>query len=48
MRDQTSGDGTGIGLAIAKTIADFHNIEIAVSSEAGKGTTFIFHFPRNS
>lgn len=38
-------DGTGIGLAIAKSIADFHKIEISVASEPGKGTTFSFIFP---
>jgi signal transduction histidine kinase len=44
-RDSRSGDGTGIGLAIAKTVADFHNIEIKVSSELEKGTSFSFIFP---
>lgn len=47
-RDSNSGEGTGIGLAIAKTIADFHKIEISVNSESGKGTTFSFNFPVNS
>ncbi len=45
MRDKNSGDGTGIGLAIAKTIADFHNISIEVHSEPGLGTKFSFIFP---
>jgi signal transduction histidine kinase len=48
MRDKSSGDGTGIGLAIAKTIADFHDIEVSVTSEIQKGTTFSFIFPKNS
>jgi signal transduction histidine kinase len=48
MRDKNSGDGTGIGLAIAKTIADFHEIEVSVTSEIQKGTTFSFIFPKNS
>ena len=48
MRDPASSEGTGIGLAIAKTIADFHNIEVMVSSESGKGTVFSFLFPSNS
>ncbi len=48
MRDNNSGDGTGIGLAIAKTIADFHEIEVVVSSESGIGTTFSFIFPEIS
>lgn len=45
MRDQNSGDGTGIGLAIAKSIADFHQVEINVTSFEGKGTEFLFIFP---
>jgi signal transduction histidine kinase len=48
MRHKESGEGTGIGLAIAKTIADFHNIDVSVSSESGKGTKFIFIFPEIS
>jgi signal transduction histidine kinase len=47
-RDKNSAEGTGIGLAIAKTIADFHKIEISVISELEKGTTFSFIFPENS
>jgi len=39
-----AGNGTGIGLAIAKSIADFHGITITVSSEKEKGTTFSFSF----
>ena len=35
-------NGTGIGLAITKSIADFHKIEISVDSKIGKGTTFSF------
>lgn len=41
-------NGTGIGLAITKTIADFHKIEISVTSKVGKGTSFSFIFPENS
>jgi len=41
-------NGTGIGLAIAKSIADFHKIEISVTSSPGKGTTFSFIFPETS
>jgi signal transduction histidine kinase len=43
----TSGS-TGIGLAITKSIADFHKIEISVSSEPQKGTIITFVFPENS
>ncbi len=38
-------DSTGIGLAITKTIADFHDIVISVASEPGEGTRFTFLFP---
>ena len=48
MKDPASSDGTGIGLAIAKSIADFHDIKISVSSEPGKGTIFSFVFSENS
>jgi signal transduction histidine kinase len=37
-------NGTGIGLAIAKSIADFHGIVIRVETIQGQGTTFFF-FP---
>jgi signal transduction histidine kinase len=38
-------EGTGIGLAITKAIADSHQIKISVSSEEGSGTEFLFIFP---
>jgi len=41
-------DGIGIGLAIAKSIADFHGIEIFVNSIIMKNTSFSFRFPENS
>ena len=43
-----NADGLGIGLAIAKSIADFHNIEISVNSVITKSTSFSFKFPENS
>lgn len=43
-----SENGTGIGLAITKSIADFHGIEIKVSSDPGKGSAFSFIFPEIS
>ncbi len=45
---QPGNNGTGIGLAITKTIADFHNISISAESKSGKGTTFSFTIPENS
>lgn len=47
-RVEYEGAGTGIGLAIAKSIADFHGIEILVESEVNKGTSFSFRFSGNS
>jgi signal transduction histidine kinase len=41
-------DGTGIGLAIAHSIADFHKIIISVTSQIDKGTSFSFIFSENS
>lgn len=43
-RPAKPGNGSGIGLAIAKTIADFHQVEIHVISSPGKGSDFIFTF----
>ena len=45
---ETNGNNTGIGLAISKSIADFHGIEISVNTIIKKGTTFSFVFPENS
>jgi signal transduction histidine kinase len=39
---------SGIGLAIANSIAEFHGIIISVSSEPGKGSEFFLTFPENS
>jgi signal transduction histidine kinase len=41
-------DHVGIGLAITKTIADFHNINITVESKINLGSTFSFLFPGSS
>jgi len=38
-------DSTGIGLAITKSIADFHDTVISVTSKPGEGTRFTFLFP---
>ena len=39
--------GVGLGLAIAKIIAESHKGTITVSSEVGKGTRFLFRLPKN-
>ena len=38
-------NGSGLGLSIAKWIADNHDIKIDLKSELGKGTTFILKIP---
>lgn len=38
-------DGTGLGLAVCKNIVEAHGGSIKVSSEVGKGTTFMVYFP---
>lgn len=37
--------GTGIGLSLAKQLAEIHHGSIVVESEIGKGSTFIVQFP---
>jgi two-component system NtrC family sensor kinase len=39
------GEGTGLGLAVAKRIVDFHKGRIDVQSQPGAGTTFTVHLP---
>lgn len=43
-RNRETG-GTGLGLPIAKSIVNVHHGTLALSSEVGKGTTFISTFP---
>lgn len=40
-----SGEGTGLGLAMASEIARFHGGELHVESQYGKGSTFILYLP---
>jgi two-component system phosphate regulon sensor histidine kinase PhoR len=37
--------GTGLGLSIVKHGAQFHNAQISLESEPGKGTTVTLTFP---
>lgn len=43
-RSGSDDSGSGIGLAIAKSVADFHQIQVEVASEPGKGTRFGFRW----
>jgi signal transduction histidine kinase len=42
---KAAGEGTGLGLPIAKSIVDEHGGEIQVSTEVGAGTTFSVYLP---
>ena len=44
----SEANGSGLGLSIAKWIADSHGITIDVDSALGKGTTFTLNIPLNS
>jgi signal transduction histidine kinase len=42
---EKADEGYGLGLSIVKSIAQYHDIRIAVQSTYGKGSTFSIHFP---
>lgn len=44
-KKRKSPDGHGLGLAIAKSIADFHNVSIQIKTAPGQGTSFLLVFP---
>lgn len=45
-RSQENMEGFGLGLAIAKRIADLHGAQLLVESAIGKGTKFTVELPR--
>lgn len=40
-----SSEGTGLGLALVKSIADLHGGSVVIESEVGRGTTITLRFP---
>ncbi|MCV9387002.1 hybrid sensor histidine kinase/response regulator transcription factor [Reichenbachiella ulvae] len=46
--DQESGTGSGIGLALCKSLVELHHGQISVKSELGKGTRFEVKIPKGS
>lgn len=47
LREKHAQESTGIGLSIVKKIIDDQHCTIRVRSELGKGSTFIFTWPKN-
>ncbi|MDP2043766.1 MAG: HAMP domain-containing sensor histidine kinase, partial [Candidatus Omnitrophota bacterium] len=43
--ESESNDSIGLGLSIAKSIANFHNGDIEVKSKLGEGATFTVILP---
>jgi two-component system heavy metal sensor histidine kinase CusS len=43
-----SSEGTGLGLALVKSIADLHGASIEVKSEVGRGTRVTLEFPNKA
>lgn len=45
-RSEGDGESTGVGMTIVKKIIDQYGCEISVHSELGKGTEFVFTWPK--
>ena len=43
--DAQTGQGTGLGLALARRYAELHHGKLDVTSEVGMGATFVLRFP---
>jgi len=44
-RSSRHAEGSGLGLSIAKSIADRHGYDLALTSKVGKGSTFSLTIP---
>jgi len=42
-----STEGTGLGLALVKSIAELHGGSVAIVSELNRGTSITLKFPRS-
>lgn len=47
LREQNSAESTGVGLSIVKKILEEQNSTIKVESTLGKGSSFIFNWPKH-
>jgi two-component system heavy metal sensor histidine kinase CusS len=45
---RTSGDSTGLGLAVVRSIAELHGGSVSVTSTPGQGARFDMRFPRKA
>jgi signal transduction histidine kinase len=49
LRDESlNGSGAGLGLSIAKWVAELHGGSIALKRSNGEGSTFIISLPQQS
>ncbi len=46
--NNSESDSYGLGLAMVKTIADFHGIDVRVESKLGEGTVFTVIFKHHA
>ena len=47
-RVRVDGEGSGLGLSIVDAVMQAHGGSVTVTSEIGKGATFILYFPQRA